>query len=116
MILRLTEKAKHIVHIPRVLYYWRVHAGSVASGVGVKPYCILAAKRALQDHMERVGLNGEVTDSKVPSTYKINYELDETPIGAIIVHNGEVIAKACNRRNTDKNSLAHAEVMAIDEA
>ena len=44
------------------------------------------------------------------------YELDETPIGAIIVHNGEVIAKACNRRNTDKNSLAHAEVMAIDEA
>lgn len=44
------------------------------------------------------------------------YELDETPIGAVIVHNGEVIAKACNRRNTDKNSLAHAEIMAIHQA
>lgn len=44
------------------------------------------------------------------------YELDETPIGAVIVHNGEVIAKCCNRRNTDKNSLAHAEILAIDEA
>lgn len=44
------------------------------------------------------------------------YELDETPIGAVIVHKGEVIAKACNRRNTDKNSLAHAEILAINEA
>lgn len=44
------------------------------------------------------------------------YALDETPIGAVIVHNGEVIARACNRRNTDKNSLAHAEILAIDEA
>ena len=44
------------------------------------------------------------------------YELDETPIGAVIVHRGEVIAKACNRRNTDKNSLAHAEILAINEA
>lgn len=44
------------------------------------------------------------------------YELDETPIGAVVVHNGEVIARACNRRNTDKNSLAHAEILAIDEA
>lgn len=44
------------------------------------------------------------------------FELDETPIGALIVHEGKVIGRACNRRNTDKNSLAHAEIMAIDEA
>lgn len=44
------------------------------------------------------------------------YELDETPIGAVIVQNGKVIARACNRRNTDKNSLAHAEIMAIQKA
>lgn len=91
MILRLTEQAKHIVHIPRVLYYWRVHAGSVASGVGVKPYCILAAKKALQDHMERVGLKGEVQDSKVPSTYKIDYEIDETPLISILIPNKDHI-------------------------
>lgn len=44
------------------------------------------------------------------------FELDETPIGAVIVHEGKVIGRACNRRNTDKNSLAHAEILAIDEA
>lgn len=44
------------------------------------------------------------------------YELDETPIGAIIVYQDEIIARACNRRNTDKNSLSHAEILAIDKA
>lgn len=44
------------------------------------------------------------------------YELDETPIGAVIVFEGEIIARACNRRNTDKNALAHAEILVIDEA
>ena len=44
------------------------------------------------------------------------FELDETPIGAVIVHKGEIIGRGCNRRNTDKNSLAHAEIIAINEA
>lgn len=44
------------------------------------------------------------------------YELDETPIGAVIVYDDKIIARACNRRNTDKNSLAHAEILAINEA
>lgn len=44
------------------------------------------------------------------------FELDETPIGAVIVYKDRVIGKACNRRNTDKHALAHAEVLAIDEA
>ena len=41
--------------------------------------------------MERVGLKGEVTDSKVPSTYKINYELDETPLISILIPNKDHI-------------------------
>lgn len=44
------------------------------------------------------------------------YELDETPIGALVVYKDEIIARACNRRNTDKNVLAHAEILAINEA
>lgn len=44
------------------------------------------------------------------------FELDEVPIGAVIVHNNEIIARGYNRRNTDKNPLMHAEVIAINEA
>ena len=42
--------------------------------------------------------------------------IDEVPVGAVIVKNGEVIGRGYNRRETDKNPLAHAEIMAISEA
>ena len=42
--------------------------------------------------------------------------IGETPIGAVIVHNGEIIARAYNRRETKKNALLHAEICAIDKA
>ena len=44
------------------------------------------------------------------------YALDEVPIGCVIVQNGKIIARGYNRRNTDKNTLAHAELTAIKKA
>lgn len=44
------------------------------------------------------------------------YRLDEVPIGCVIVQNDKIIARGYNRRNTDKNTLAHAEVAAIKKA
>ena len=44
------------------------------------------------------------------------YDLDETPIGAVITYKGQMIGRGHNRRNTEKNSLAHAEIIAINEA
>mgnify|MGYP000397174222 CR=1 FL=1 len=41
------------------------------------------------------------------------YALDETPIGCVIVHEGKIIGRGYNRRNTDKSPLAHAEIAAI---
>ena len=43
-------------------------------------------------------------------------ELGEVPIGCVIVHEGKVIGRGYNRRNTDKNTLAHAEITAIRKA
>lgn len=44
------------------------------------------------------------------------YRLDEVPIGCVIVQNDKIIARGYNRRNTDKNTLAHAELSAIKKA
>lgn len=44
------------------------------------------------------------------------YAIDETPIGAVIVQNGKVIARGYNKRETKKNALMHAEIIAIDKA
>ncbi|ONI42317.1 tRNA-specific adenosine deaminase [Candidatus Epulonipiscium fishelsonii] len=46
----------------------------------------------------------------------IALSLDEIPIGAIITHKNKIIGKACNQRNTYKNSLYHAEILAINQA
>ena len=44
------------------------------------------------------------------------YALGEVPIGCVIVHDGKVIGRGYNRRNTDKNTLSHAEITAINRA
>ncbi len=43
-------------------------------------------------------------------------ELGEVPVGAVVVKDGEIIAEGYNRREIDKNALAHAEIIAIDAA
>lgn len=87
IILRLTEKARHVEHIPRILYYWRAHNASVASDISAKPYTLNAAKRALAEHLTRVGLSGTVSDAVVPSTYRIRYDVEEQPLVSIIIPN-----------------------------
>lgn len=44
------------------------------------------------------------------------YALNEVPIGCVIVYNDKIIARGYNRRNTDKNPMAHAELIAIKKA
>lgn len=75
LFLRLTEKAKKICHVPKVLYYWRCHAGSVASQVGVKPYTVEAGRKALEEHLERQSLEAEVKASAYGPFYQISYEI-----------------------------------------
>ncbi len=87
LILRLTEKAKSIVHIPKVLYFWRSHKASVASDVSAKPYVVDSAKRAIKAHIERLGLKGTVEDAIVPTTYKVQYDIVGNPLVSIVIPN-----------------------------
>lgn len=88
LILRLTEKAKKIVHIPYALYIWRSHAASTASSMDAKPYALAAGERALNDHLKRVGLAGEATRIPgCPGAYRVRYELTGTPLISIMIPN-----------------------------
>lgn len=87
MVLRLTEQAEKIVHIPEILYYWRAHQNSVAQAIEAKPYVIEAAKGAIAEHLERVGLKGAVEDSVVPSMYRIRYTIEREDMVSIIIAN-----------------------------
>lgn len=53
-------RAEQVVHIPRVLYHWRVHEHSTAGGIEAKPYALDAGLRAVQDHLQRRAVNAQV--------------------------------------------------------
>ncbi len=54
--LRVTELADEVVHVPEVLYHWRIRPGSAAGDTGAKDYSTLAGIRAVQEHLDRQGL------------------------------------------------------------
>lgn len=117
MILRLTEKAKKIVHIPEILYYWRACSGSVAQDMTAKPYVFESARRAIACHLERMGLKGKVTDSSELSSYRIRYELEGSPLVSAIILCGKDADKVAEcitalSRSTYKNLEA---VLVADE-
>ena len=87
MILRLTDRAKCVVHVPKLLYYWRCHPGSVASGVDAKPYVVEAAKGAVADHLRRHGFKHfQITSTRAFETiFKIRYEIIGTPKISIVI-------------------------------
>ncbi len=116
MVLRLTEKARRIVHIPIILYYWRSHASSVASDIGAKPYTITAAKAALAEHLDRVGLAGKVYDSRIPSTYRIRYEIKGEPTISILIPNKDHISDLdkCVRSIREKSTYRNWEIIIIE--
>ena len=116
MVLRLTEVAKHIVHIPEILYYWRAHANSVAESVGAKPYVIEAAHRAIKEHLQRVGLQGKVLDTAVPSMYRIKYALTSTPLVSIIIPNKDHVEmlRKCVHSIMTQTTYSRYEIIIIE--
>lgn len=116
LILRLTEIANGIVHIPKVLYHWRVHKGSVASGGDAKPYAYEAAKKALKSHLDRVGLNGNVYDGKFLGSYKIDYTINNNPRVSIIIPNKDHMEdlKKCINSILDKTTYKNYEIIVVE--
>ena len=89
-IFRVTENAKKIVHIPKVLYHWRCHMNSTASNPQSKLYAFEAGARAIKAHIERVGksLHIEKIDKGVDyGIYHKYFILDKEPLLSIIIPN-----------------------------
>jgi glycosyltransferase involved in cell wall biosynthesis len=89
LVLRVTEVARRIVHIPEVLYHWRVIPGSAAADPVAKPYAAVAGRQAVQDQFDRLGLRAEVTHGPAPGLYLSARELDAaTRVSIVIPTNG----------------------------
>ena len=75
--LKAGEVARKIVRVPRVLYHWRIHQGSINANPDSKPYAQLAGQRALEGHFERRGVSARVNQESVVCTYRSNFLLPD---------------------------------------
>ena len=83
--LRISVKARAIVHVPDVLYHWRMHPESTASGADAKPMAELAARRAVQAHVDALGLDGKVLPGPFAGSHRVRLELLGQPLVSIII-------------------------------
>lgn len=115
--LRCLERigAKAIHHIPRVLYHWRVHAESTASGVDAKPYAVIAGERALNEHFERTGVAGKA--EYVGIGYRVRYALPaQLPLVSLIIptRNGLHLIRQCIDSIVKKTTYGNYEIIVVD--
>lgn len=89
-ILRMTEQARKTVHVPLVLYHWRVHSNSTAQDPHAKMYCFDAGKAAIQAHYERVWPEVKIDhmeDGISLGIYHTIWKFDEEPLVSVIIAN-----------------------------
>lgn len=81
LVLRCVQRLerRQIVHIPHVLYHWRQHEQSTASGVGVKPYAQAAGRRAVSEHLASLGHAGAQVVDAGSGRFRVCWPLPGTP-------------------------------------
>jgi tetratricopeptide (TPR) repeat protein len=117
LVLRFTEKTDKIYHIPKVLYHWRMHAGSAAGGTDAKPYAYKASLKALQDAIERRGEQGTVYG--IPDYlghHLVRYEITEYKKVSIIIPTRDLAEdlERCLASIFTQTSYPNYEVILID--
>lgn len=118
MILRLTDNAEKIVHVPKLMYYWRSHAGSVASGIDAKPYAIAAAKGAVAEHLKNHGfVHFQITSTRAFETiFRIRYEIKGNPKISIVIANKDHVTdlRRCVTSIREKSTYDNYEIVIVE--
>jgi len=118
MILRLTDKAQNVVHVPKLLYYWRSHAGSVASDISAKSYAIEAARGAVADHLRSHGYKHfKITGTRAFETiFKVSYEILGNPKISIVIANKDHVEdlRRCITSIHEKSTYDNYEIIVVE--
>lgn len=107
---------RDIVHVPQVLYHWRMAEGSTASGQEQKVYTTEAARRALQDHFDSTGRPVSVSVI-APGLYRQHWAIPEpAPLVSLIVPTRDChdVLKTCIDSILQKTSYEHYEILIVD--
>lgn len=86
-ILRCTEIAQHICHVPKILYHWRSHLDSTAANPESKLYAFEAGRRAVEAHYRRLQIPARVENAQFYGMYHTIYEWRDRPLVSVIIPN-----------------------------
>lgn len=87
LMFRCIENSNKIKHIPMILYHWRIHMNSVAGDPSSKMYAYEAGKKAIEDHLERMGVDAAVEHLGLWGMYHVRYAVHGEPLVSIIIPN-----------------------------
>ena len=120
----MTERARAVVHVPRVLYHWRILATSAAGSEAAKPWAFEAGVRAVQAHCDRIGLPAEVSmDPGNPGILHLEPRLQRQPLVSIVIPtNGQirdvrfepvVLVVNCVRSIVERSTYENYEIVCV---
>jgi GT2 family glycosyltransferase/glycosyltransferase involved in cell wall biosynthesis len=124
--LRLSTRAQSIHHVPKILYHWRKIRGSAAELVDAKPEALDAGRRALEDHLDRNGIEGEVEFGQIEGTFRVRYRIRDYPLASLCIMASNNRATVEGRGNIDllenfvksivaKTDYPNYEIVVIDD-
>lgn len=123
-VLRFSERAKKIVHVPKILYHWRAIPGSTAATMDAKDYVLDAAVRALTDRANRMSGGGEVNLGRYSGSFDVRYAINGSPLVSIIIPSAGRLAKVRGesidllvnviRTIYEKNTYQNFEIIVVD--
>jgi GT2 family glycosyltransferase len=128
LVLKVTERSRRVVHVPRVLYHWRALAASTAGGgESAKPWAFDAGTRAVQAHCERIGLQARVRrEEDLPGVYHLDPALaDEPRVSIVIPTNGQrrevryeevTLVEHCLRSIVETSTYSNYELVVVVDA
>lgn len=115
--LQVSEHARRIYHVSRVLYHWRISESSTAANADNKPYATQAGIRAVQNHLDRLGIQARVSQSRRPFTYSIYYlPPEDKPLVSVIIPTKDHsdVLRTCVESVLQKTTYANYEIVIIE--
>jgi GT2 family glycosyltransferase len=128
LVLKVTERARRVLHVPKVLYHWRTLETSAAGGgEEAKPWAFEAGTRAVQAHCGRIGLPARVErDEEAPGVYHLRQRLERQPAVSIVIptagqsrevrYENVVLVTHCVRSIVETSTYPNYEIVCVVDA
>ena len=118
LMLRATEMARSVVHVPEILYHWRVGTGSTSADPHAKPWAFDAERRALEEALARRGIAAVVEPHRYRGNFHVRRQVVGEPLVSIIVpfHDEPEMTASCYRSLVEAPGYERYEVVFVDNA